>query len=1211
MITTKSLRARKLPGHSRPPAGDLGILEKLRSITGEFGDQPAVGGVDRPWLDHNGLVQLIDDRRESLLQAGLGSGSVVMVALPNGPEALTAILTIAATAIALPVNPADPEPVLKSLLDEVAVDAVIFDKQKPFNLIAFASRHNIRALPIDVSENSPAGVWEFVDDLPAAAASAPATTSAEAAILVQTTGTTATAKLVAWSQASLLLSAEIAAEWMQLKPSDRALCVMPFSHLHSLVRSSLPAILQGGSVFFPPGFDRHNVLGWISAEQVTFLTAVPGILRMLLGQAVEKQWSPAQSKLRFLASGSDSIDQQTVAELHEFFAVDIREFYGLTEVSPMIAATAQDSQAQQNGAIGKPFPQWRIACLDEYNAQLAQGYEGEIAVRGGLINPTLKELETDSSDQSEGWFRTGDLGWLDEDGLLHLSGRVDDCINRGGQKIAPYTVETLIRNHQQVQNVAVFPIPDPLLGERVAAAVVAKDGNDLDGVELRALVAAHLPEYMAPECVIPVDTIPQNSAGKVERRSLATQLDLDTQDDTEKTTNNTWYSTPQNSIEARLLALFLGTLKQDIIDPTKSFMDLGGDSFLAASLIMEIEQVFGVLLTPAQFIQHGSVRELAAFLQKQDAGSAAPPVHAVQQGDGKQPIFIAHSPHGFAWYARSLAECFEPSQTVYSLNWQDPRPGSSRHQSMEDYVALFIDEIITLADGQPISLVGHSFGAQMCYEIAQQLLARGVEPAYLAIIDDEADLYQRRFAARHPTTPPTTILDHCKLMLHGYVPTAYPGSVDYFQARGNCSREILADPTLGWSDLVIGQLELFKVLGDHNSVMSKARLESWAILLEDRIADACELWQSHRADSQRIQRLRQQRDQHQRQAAVTALDKARQAAKEGDLNAEIAHYGQALTFSDQPYWAYRNLAQAQLQKGNLSEAVDALQGSIQREHIPLVGYTLLAECYTASGDTESFEYTLSRARNCISDTPVELCFLADYLLDCGNLAEAEPLVARALTLDDDYQHAIRLKARLHQHKGNFQKALSYSTRLIADPLAPSTDIDLHVSLLHQKSQYPTAETILRDHIRHQVWGVDPLVFARLAANLALQNRPDEASEAAEKFQELSGDTVPVNVIFWYHEAGLKTQAIAAFRHMVNQQRISQDQIKLLRQAWHKFLPAFLAQWLSVRPLADWQIMIVKNLINRSDYACSKALNFLPSLALTSKPAIRYRASPPS
>ena len=269
---------------------------------------------------------------------------------------------------------------IERLLTQLATPAILFDHSRPNFPEQLCKKHNLKPFPICIDSDRPAGCFTFQDSQTKQKSAEPACIS-DAAILGRTAGTTGAPRLVAWSQASLYRSANTAAEWMGLTEQDRSLCLMPFITLHTLVRSCLPGLIRGGSVVCTPGFDKVRALQWIDRYHPTYMTAVPGIYRELLKRADGRS---QETSLKFLASGSDRIDVETVDRIAEIFNVPVREFYGMNEVSPMLAATPAGLKAQSNGAVGKSLDDWTLEIRDEAGVALPQGRRVRFVLGAGF-----------------------------------------------------------------------------------------------------------------------------------------------------------------------------------------------------------------------------------------------------------------------------------------------------------------------------------------------------------------------------------------------------------------------------------------------------------------------------------------------------------------------------------------------------------------------------------------------------------------------------------------------------------------------------------------------------------------------------------------------------------------------------------------------------------------------------------------------------------
>jgi aryl carrier-like protein len=211
-----------------------------------------------------------------------------------------------------------------------------------------------------------------------------------------------------------------------------------------------------------------------------------------------------------------------------------------------------------------------------------------------------------------GWFRTGDLGFLDSDGYLFISGRIKEVINRGGEKIAPREVEDVLMGHPAVAQVVAFAVPDDQLGEEVAAAVVLREGTTASPMDLRRFVQEHLAPFKVPRHVVILDEIPRGATGKVQRIGLAEKLGL-----TGRTPNPSGereYVAARTPDEEILVELWCEVLRVGQVGVHDAFLDLGGDSILAMMLLARVKARFGVDLSMVDFFDAPTVAEQARLI---------------------------------------------------------------------------------------------------------------------------------------------------------------------------------------------------------------------------------------------------------------------------------------------------------------------------------------------------------------------------------------------------------------------------------------------------------------------------------------------------------------------------------------------------------------------------------------------------------------------
>ena len=234
-----------------------------------------------------------------------------------------------------------------------------------------------------------------------------------------------------------------------------------------------------------------------------------------------------KNPLRFLRSSSASLPAQVMSELEESFSAPVIEAYGMTEATHQMCCNLLDKQ--KPGSVGKPAgPYVRIA--HEADDYLVDG-TGEVVISGNNVTPGY-ENNIDANEKSffeikgDRWFRTGDQGAFDEDGFLYLTGRLKEIINRGGEKISPLEVDSILLDHPEINQVVTFALPHPKLGEEVAAAVVLSTGSTCDDKDIKSFAKERMADFKVPRHVIILDEIPKGATGKMQRIGMAEKLGL-------------------------------------------------------------------------------------------------------------------------------------------------------------------------------------------------------------------------------------------------------------------------------------------------------------------------------------------------------------------------------------------------------------------------------------------------------------------------------------------------------------------------------------------------------------------------------------------------------------------------------------------------------------------------------------------------------------
>ncbi|MGA0843641.1 MAG: AMP-binding protein [Arenicellales bacterium] len=347
------------------------------------------------------------------------------------------------------------------------------------------------------------------------------------ALLIYTSGTTGRPKGVIHSHASLLAGGANTAAAHHLTRNDRALCVLPLCHINGQVVTVMAPLLSGSSVVMPYRFRVSQFWDWIITNDCTWFSAVPTIISYLLG-ADDRAADPSIESLkqmRFGRSASAALPPAVHEAFVERFGIPLVETMGITETAAPILCNPLNPQGHRIGSPGRACGN-DVRIAKESQAITQANTEGEIQVRGAnLMMRYLKEPEkTKEAFTEDGWYRTGDLGRMDSDGYVFVTGRIKELIIKGGENIAPREIDDVLYQFPGILEAAAIGVPDSNYGEDVAACVVPSPGTviDLDG--LRAHCEQNLGRFKTPSAFHVMDELPKGPSGKIQRLKLVESL---------------------------------------------------------------------------------------------------------------------------------------------------------------------------------------------------------------------------------------------------------------------------------------------------------------------------------------------------------------------------------------------------------------------------------------------------------------------------------------------------------------------------------------------------------------------------------------------------------------------------------------------------------------------------------------------------------------
>ncbi|MDE2686606.1 MAG: acyl--CoA ligase [Chloroflexota bacterium] len=453
---------------------------------------------------------------ELLAGAGMQPGRAVSIALPNGLEFMVVFLAVArAGAIAAPLNPAYTADEFKFYMEDAEAQLAILP------LGEHPAREAAAELGVPTIEAALDDAGRTMlsrgGDTLAARRDAPAPSSDDVALFLHTSGTTSRPKGVPLTHGNLAASIKNIGDTYGLTPDDIAMVVMPLFHVHGLIGVSLSTLSTGGSLVVPPRFSASRFWGEQRDSGATWYSAVPTIHQILLARADDED--APHSSFRFIRSCSAALAPTVFDQLEARFGAPVLEAYGMTEASHQMSSNLLPPGDRMPGTVGKGTGV-DIAIMDDDGNLLSAGGRAEVVIRGANVTHGYhNNPDANAEAFTNGWFRTGDQGFLDDAGTLTLTGRIKELINRGGEKISPLEVDAALLEHPSVAEAVCFGVPHTMYGEAVQAAVVIS--ADTDEAAIREYCGERLAAFKVPDRVYIIDTMPRTATGKIQRRHIA------------------------------------------------------------------------------------------------------------------------------------------------------------------------------------------------------------------------------------------------------------------------------------------------------------------------------------------------------------------------------------------------------------------------------------------------------------------------------------------------------------------------------------------------------------------------------------------------------------------------------------------------------------------------------------------------------------------
>ena len=470
-------------------------------------------------LDHDELSYAALDaataRVAGLLRAkGVEAGDRVGIMLPNVPYfPICYYGALRAGAAIVPMNPLLKEREVAFYLGDSDAKVLLAWHQFADPAHAGAELSNVECVLVEPSEFE--GLLERCEPVPEVAERE----GSDTAVILYTSGTTGKPKGAELTHDNLLRNVEVSVGLFGVDERAVTLGALPFFHAFGQTCSLNATIAVGGQITLIPRFDGGKALEILECYRVTVFMGVPTMFAAMLHHADAGERDT--SALEVCVSGGAAMPAEIMRGFEEQFSCQILEGYGLSETSPVASFNRRDRE-RKPGSIGLPVDGIEMRLIDDAGDDVPQGEPGEVAIRGHNVMKGYwrREEATAEAIDGDGWFKTGDIATVDEDGYFFIVDRKKELVIRGGFNIYPREIEEVLYEHPAIREAAVIGVPHDDLGEEVAAAVALKSGADADPDELRDFVKQRVAAYKYPRKVWVVDELPKGPTGKILKREI-------------------------------------------------------------------------------------------------------------------------------------------------------------------------------------------------------------------------------------------------------------------------------------------------------------------------------------------------------------------------------------------------------------------------------------------------------------------------------------------------------------------------------------------------------------------------------------------------------------------------------------------------------------------------------------------------------------------
>ena len=583
-----------------------------------------------------------------LTEQGIRRGDRVACAIPTGPAAAEAMLAISWVATAVPIPATESFHAVQAILEFTRSKAILIVNKTSPEVRSAAENHHIPLIQPSLFEGPrPASSLRTAPTPASSDRRWTAPLPDDVALLVRSGPQDNNSRYFPLTHRNLVTAAHNVAESLELSSVDRCLALAPVYETHGFIGCLLASFSRQASVICPSAVRPNLLQTWLSVLKPTWISATPSTYRHWLDRSgsthepdrrsllrrdshsgadgpappiagsigptrdspneVATLVHPRELGLRFLRSASEPLSESLFRQLLDTFQVPVVDAYSLSEAGHQISCTPLRNGIRKPGSVGLPTGT-RVAVVDPAGEFLPQGEVGEIVVHGESVSTAcLGRPEMVRHAFARGWLRTGDLGHFDADGHLFLSGRLNDVIQRGTERILPREIEEVLLAYPGVAQAICFAKAHPTLGQDLVAGVVLREGAVATETGVRSFAFDRLPLTAVPSRILILDPITLGSGNTLRRNSLAQHLAAHFRIP---------FVPPRDDLEQFVAHIWEETLEVSRIGVDDGFFGLGGDPVQASRIVSRVNELLQLAVPVAMLIRHPTVAEFTSELKR-------------------------------------------------------------------------------------------------------------------------------------------------------------------------------------------------------------------------------------------------------------------------------------------------------------------------------------------------------------------------------------------------------------------------------------------------------------------------------------------------------------------------------------------------------------------------------------------------------------------